>query len=430
MALRNDADASLNEQQVPTATSPSFDAAPGGDELKRNNIPPNSHIAQLSSSPTSLTPREPLTSPLRAPSASSFSSSYGASSTNPPTDLYDHESKAGRQLGTIPAASHPLSDWHGATELGNKAQTGGGVWQYLVQLFRHQVSSSTARNDEKGNGLKPPTQFGGGRDSSDPSVFAPGRKDLASMITRLKNQERSHEQLQRDGCELGGPNAPVRMQCGNTGSMAECANDGLSHYQGPESEFDLVAHVPPDAYMTFSTHVYFDELKKSSYAQHASIVSVRRFGDKYARKHRCLVLHVARDGMPDFGLRIDCFRDHTLSLFQSIFGRETPQVFDRVIVSGDQNLLYDDISGEEAVLDLPQPVPLPKFGIIFETVLTECRLDDRFAKENCWFVVSAFEELFVDIFGAGYTKGEPMSPPVTKLTRSRIGNALGLQDSK
>ncbi|KAF8340605.1 uncharacterized protein EI90DRAFT_3036143 [Cantharellus anzutake] len=36
-----------------------------------------------------------------------------------------------------------------------------------------------------------------------------------------------------------------------------------------------------------------------------------RFGDKHARKHPCLVLHITRDWMPDSGRRIGCLWGHT-----------------------------------------------------------------------------------------------------------------------
>ncbi|KAF8340455.1 uncharacterized protein EI90DRAFT_3035605 [Cantharellus anzutake] len=153
---------------------------------------------------------------------------------------------------------------------------------------------------------------------------------------------------------------------------------------------------------------------------HAYITSVVRFRDNDAVRHRSLILAVARYGMPNFGLRIDRFRDHTLSW---------PDSPCTVTVSENSNLLHDVRSSEEARLELPRPVPLLEFGRVLEVVLIECGPYNVFA-ENCWFVVSMVEELFTEMFGARYVKGGARRSRLARQTRARIRSKLGLRDSE
>ncbi|KAF8340449.1 uncharacterized protein EI90DRAFT_3035579 [Cantharellus anzutake] len=193
--------------------------------------------------------------------------------------------------------------------------------------------------------------------------------------------------------------------------------------------FDPVTHISSWAHTTSSAHTYIHNLMASAHAQHAYITSVVRFRDNDVVRHPSLILVVARHGMLNFSLRIDRFRDHTLSLARFALRRGKSNALDTVTVSENSNLLHDVRSSEEARLDLPQPVPLLEFGRVFEIVLSECGPYNVFA-ENCWFVVSMVEELFTEMFGAHYVKGGARRSRLAPQTHAKIRSKLGLRDSE
>ncbi|KAF8340523.1 uncharacterized protein EI90DRAFT_3035877 [Cantharellus anzutake] len=82
----------------------------------------------------------------------------------------------------------------------------------------------------------------------------------------------------------------------------------------PSRLFDVLVHVPSSARTTYPTHIYLDA----------------RFRNNDAIRHRSLILQVARDGMPDFNLRIDRLRDHTLSFLQFLLRRGRSDALDTV----------------------------------------------------------------------------------------------------
>ncbi|KAF8336540.1 uncharacterized protein EI90DRAFT_3046110 [Cantharellus anzutake] len=190
--------------------------------------------------------------------------------------------------------------------------------------------------------------------------------------------------------------------------------------------FDLLAHMPPCAFTTYSTDVFLRNLKGSPHAQEAKLVTVKRFVKKNGARHRCLVL-LTRDGI---GLRVDRRRDHTLSLPRFILRHGNSDATDTVTVSQDTHLLSDRRSKEEATLELPLQVLLLDFMRILEVVLDECH-SYRLFGENCWFVASILEELLVDMFGARYAMGEAARLPthLARKTRVRIRNRLGLGEN-
>ncbi|KAF8331972.1 uncharacterized protein EI90DRAFT_3123065 [Cantharellus anzutake] len=192
--------------------------------------------------------------------------------------------------------------------------------------------------------------------------------------------------------------------------------------------FDFLAHIPLCAFTTHSADVFLHILKGSPHAQEFKIVAVKRFILKNATRHRCLVLLIARDGMPAFSLRIDRSRDHTLSLLQFVLRHGKSDAVDTVTVSRTTHLLYDRRSKEEATLELPLPVSLLEFMRTLEVVLDECH-SYRLFGENCWFVTSILEELLVDMFGARYAVGEATHLHFAGKTRTRIRNRLGLVEN-
>jgi hypothetical protein len=94
--------------------------------------------------------------------------------------------------------------------------------------------------------------------------------------------------------------------------------------------FDLLAHIPPCAFTTRSADVFLHNLKGSLHAQETKIVTVKRLVKQDAVRHWCLVLLLTRDGMPDFSLRVDRLRDHTLSLLQFVLRRGKSHAVDTV----------------------------------------------------------------------------------------------------
>ncbi|KAF8331954.1 uncharacterized protein EI90DRAFT_3056008 [Cantharellus anzutake] len=188
--------------------------------------------------------------------------------------------------------------------------------------------------------------------------------------------------------------------------------------------FDLLAHMPPCAFTTYSTDVFLRNLKGSPHAQEAKLVTVKRFVKKNGTRHRCLVL-LTRDGI---GLRVDRRRDHTLSLPRFILRHGNSDATDTVTMSRDTQLLSDRRLKEEATLELPTQASLLDFMRILEVVLDECGSYSLF-RENCWFVTSILEEILVDMFGARYATGKATHPRFAGRTRARIWNRLGLGES-
>ncbi|KAF8340456.1 uncharacterized protein EI90DRAFT_3035615 [Cantharellus anzutake] len=272
--------------------------------------------------------------------------------------------------------------------------------------------------------------------------FSPGHKELASLALRFKAEgSRSAVLSNQSGCQnvCGDPGVSVGSECHfDTGGADTATKRKPDHSEAAASlypavtgvgMFDPVAHIPPRAHTTSSAYTCIHNLKASAHGPHANIMSLVRLKDNNAVRHRSLILGVTRDGMPNCSLRIDRFRDHTLSLVLFGLRRGKSNALDMVTMSGDSNLLHDVRSSEEALLDLLQPVPLLEFGRVFEVVLGECGSYDVFA-ENCWFMVSILEELFVEMFGARYVKGGARRSRLARQTRARIRSRLGLGDSE
>ncbi|KAF8342917.1 uncharacterized protein EI90DRAFT_3030669 [Cantharellus anzutake] len=263
--------------------------------------------------------------------------------------------------------------------------------------------------------------------------FSSRDRGLVPIGIHLRNERPNEDELVRvRGCS----NADVhmlRMWPEDRSCIGVSAIDIEGHPHNtvvPSRLFDVLVHVPSSAHTTYPAHVYLDALRGSAYAQHAYITSVRRFRNNDAIQHRSLILQVVRDGMPDFKLRIDRFRDRTLSFLQfCLLRRGRSDALDTITVSENLQLLYDARSSEEAVLDLPQPIPLLEFGSILEVVLVRSHSYDVFA-ENCWFVVSTLEEAFVNVFSACYVKGKASHSRLARRRRTGIWNELGLRGSK
>ncbi|KAF8331964.1 uncharacterized protein EI90DRAFT_907044 [Cantharellus anzutake] len=143
--------------------------------------------------------------------------------------------------------------------------------------------------------------------------------------------------------------------------------------------FDLLAHIPPCAFTTYSADVFLRNRKGSLHAQEAKLVTVKRFVKKNGTRHRCLVL-LTRDGI---SLRVDRHRDHTLSLPRFILRLGNSDATDTVTMSRDTHLLTDRRLKEEATLELSLQVSLLDFMRILEVVLDECNSYSLFG-ENCW----------------------------------------------
>jgi len=58
-------------------------------------------------------------------------------------------------------------------------------------------------------------------------------------------------------------------------------------------------------YRTYSVRTFCESLFSSPRAAHATIVSVKRYGDRFGMLHRFLILHIVRDDGKDFYLRLD-----------------------------------------------------------------------------------------------------------------------------
>ncbi|KAF8331959.1 uncharacterized protein EI90DRAFT_3056036, partial [Cantharellus anzutake] len=193
--------------------------------------------------------------------------------------------------------------------------------------------------------------------------------------------------------------------------------------------FDLLAPIPSCPFATYySADVFLHNLKGSPHAQEVKLVTVKRFVEKNSVRHRCLVLLLTRDGIPDFGLRVDRRRDHTLSLLRFVLRYGNSDATDTVTISRDTHLLSDPRSKEEATLELPLQVSLFDFMRILEVVLDECGSYSLFG-ENCWFVTSILEEILVNMFGARYATGKATHPHLGGKTRTRIWNRLGLGEN-
>ncbi|KAF8341577.1 uncharacterized protein EI90DRAFT_3034507 [Cantharellus anzutake] len=250
--------------------------------------------------------------------------------------------------------------------------------------------------------------------------FLPKPQGFAPMIIRSRKKGKSREEAVHAECQLS-TDADTSTAGGEDGPWVDAsAFEELGSHK--------VTHALPSSYTTYSAHVFFHEVRRDMHAQYAKIVSIGRFRDSGMVRHRFLILRVSREGMPDFVLRVDRFRDRALSLFQFSLCHGKSDAMDTVTVSENSHLLRDGKSIEEARLDLPQPIPLLKFGRVLEIVLGGCSTYDLFA-ENCWFTVSILEEVFVDMFGARYAKGRKSHPRLARQTRAGIRNKLGLGDS-
>ncbi|KAF8331976.1 uncharacterized protein EI90DRAFT_3056118 [Cantharellus anzutake] len=192
--------------------------------------------------------------------------------------------------------------------------------------------------------------------------------------------------------------------------------------------FDLLAFILPSAFTTYSADIFLRNLEGSLHAQETKIVTVKRLVKQNAVRHWYLVLLLTRDGIPDFGVRVDRFRDHTLSLLQFVLRRGKSDAVDTVTLSGDTHLLYDGRSKEEATLELPQPVSFLDFMRILGVVLDECNSYSLFG-ENCRFVTSILEEILVDTFGARYATGEAAHLRFARKTRARIRDRFRLGEN-
>ena len=58
-------------------------------------------------------------------------------------------------------------------------------------------------------------------------------------------------------------------------------------------------------YRTYSVRTFCESLFNSPRAADATIVSVKRYGDRFGMLHRFLILHIVRDDGKDFYLRLD-----------------------------------------------------------------------------------------------------------------------------
>jgi len=162
---------------------------------------------------------------------------------------------------------------------------------------------------------------------------------------------------------------------------------------------DIIRNVPPAGYNTLSFTEFCTRLSSSQEANHANVISVTRWVNRWGVPHRFLILHVVVSTWDrELFFRLERRRD-TQELFVSSSSPCTAS--DGVLTSRHLERLLGQKVMKEAELKLAKRPPLVQIGLILQAVIDICPKYRLFG-EDCWFIASVVQEILCKEFGGTY----------------------------
>ncbi|KAF8330844.1 uncharacterized protein EI90DRAFT_1102428 [Cantharellus anzutake] len=162
-------------------------------------------------------------------------------------------------------------------------------------------------------------------------------------------------------------------------------------------------------------------LRHSSLAETTRVTSLRRYAAMGKIKHRFLLLEAIREGIR-LCIRLDRYPGGQGN--QKLLASTYSPADDSVRLSMIEEALVQKGDNREAVIDFDDPVPLNRFGRVFDVVRNESMFY-TITKKNCWFFSSVIQELSILFFGGRFNQGAVLNhPELNKRCRKLIKNKL------